>query len=103
MRGVNHISVDQKQLVAVCQDYGVLRLSVFGSALRDDFDPQQSDLDVLVQFRSGVNKSLFTLVKLQDKLSTLFDRQVDLTTPGSLSKYFRAKVLSQAEVLYDAA
>lgn len=95
--------IDQAELMALCQKYGVAKLLLFGSFLRKDFDPQNSDVDLLVEFLPGANKSLFTLVAMQDKLSVLFNRQVDLTTPGSLSKYFRDDVLAAAEVIYDAA
>jgi hypothetical protein len=71
--------------------------------LRKDFDPDQSDVDILVEFAPGVHKSLFKLGEMQDALSQMLGRRVDLTTPGSLSKYFREEVLASAEVLYDAA
>lgn len=103
MQHVVESIVDQGQLKALCQEYGVVKLSVFGSFLREDFDPQLSDVDLLVEFLPSANKSLFTLVAMQDKLSILFNRKVDLTTPGSLSKYFRDDVLATAEVIYDAA
>jgi predicted nucleotidyltransferase len=76
---------------------------MFGSAIRDDFDPDRSDVDLLVEFAPGVSKSLFRLLRMQESLSEVFGRNVDLTTTGSLSKYFRDEVLSSAVVLYDAA
>jgi hypothetical protein len=76
---------------------------LFGSALRDDFDADRSDIDVLVEFLPDQSRSLFKILRLQAALSQLFDRPVDLNTPGSLSKYFRDDVLATAEVLYDAA
>jgi len=97
------ISIDQGALAELCRRQGVSKLSLFGSALRGDFDPDRSDLDLLVEFAPGVSKSLFKLVKMQNELGHLFGRDVDLTTPGSLSKYFRDDVLSAAVVLYDAA
>jgi hypothetical protein len=97
------ISVDHQALAEFCHEHGVARLSLFGSVLRDDFDPDRSDVDLLVEFAPGASKSLFKLVKMQDELGHLFGRDVDLTTPGSLSKYFRDDVLSSAVVLYDAA
>jgi predicted nucleotidyltransferase len=95
--------VAEDQLAALCQSYHVAKLSLFGSALRADFDAQRSDFDMLVEFLPGASKSLFLLVELQDRLSQLFGRQVDLTTAGSLSKYFRDNVLATAKVIYDAA
>lgn len=97
------ISVDHRAIGKLCQENGVARLLLFGSALRDDFDPSRSDVDLLVEFEPGVSKSLFKLIGLQHALSEVFGREVDLTTPGSLSKYFRDDVLSSAVVLYDAA
>ena len=89
-------------LADFCRRHGVRHLALFGSALRDDFQPE-SDLDLLVEFEDGVDRSLFKLVRMEDELSTLFGRTVDLTTPGSLSRYFRDQVISQAQVMYDAA
>jgi predicted nucleotidyltransferase len=56
----------------------------------------------LVEFKPEIRASLFTLVDLEDELSALFGRKVDLMTPNSLSKYFRNEVLALAEPLYVA-
>jgi uncharacterized protein len=103
MQHLNDQLIDHSQLADLCQKYRVAKLLLFGSVLREDFDPLQSDLDVLVEFLPDANRSLFTLIDLQEKLTTIFGRQVDLTTPGSLSKYFREEVVRSAEVIYDAA
>lgn len=100
---LSKISIDDGELAAFCEQYGVAKLSLFGSVLRDDFDSSRSDVDVLIEFRPDATKSLFTLVTMERTLSGLFGRTVDLNTPGSLSKYFRDGVMESAEVLYDAA
>ena len=97
------VSINRDELALFCRKYGVCRLSMFGSILRQDFDPNQSDVDMLVEFAPGVHKSLFKLAEMQDVLGQMLGLKVDLTTPGSLSKYFRDEVLASAEVLYDAA
>jgi predicted nucleotidyltransferase len=97
------IPIDQQALTRFCKSQGVTKLLLFGSALRDDFEPARSDLDLLVEFAPGASRSLFKLLRMQDELSQLLGRQVDLTTSGSLSKYFRVDVLADARVLYDAA
>jgi uncharacterized protein len=97
------VKVDRQALTALCRANGVARLSLFGSVLRDDFDPVRSDVDVLVEFQPGARKNLFKLLHMQSALGALFGRHVDLTTPASLSKYFRDHALASAEVLYDAA
>jgi hypothetical protein len=97
------VTINAAQLAEICSRHGVARLMLFGSALRDDFDADRSDIDVLVEFLPDQSRSLFKILRLQAALSQLFDRPVDLNTPGSLSKYFRDDVLATAEVLYDAA
>jgi predicted nucleotidyltransferase len=100
---IQQAQADTTTLADFCRNHGVARLSLFGSVLRDDYDPMHSDIDVLVEFRPGAHKGLFKLLKMQRELTELFGRQVDLTTPGSLSKYFRDDVLASARILYDAA
>ena len=84
------IPIDRQSLTRFCTSHGVTRLSLFGSALCvEDFEPERSDFDLLVEFAPGVLRSLFKLMCMQDELSEMLGRQVDLTTSGSLSKYFR--------------
>ena len=95
------LSVDRERLAEFCRQNGARRLAVFGSALRDDFRPD-SDVDVLIEFEPGRTPGL-RFFWMQDELSRLFDRTVDLHTPASLSRYFRSQVLSEAEDQYVAA
>jgi uncharacterized protein len=103
VRSVPGIEVEPEALAAFCHAHGVNKLLLFGSVLRADFRPDASDIDLLVEFAPNVPKSLFKLGRMQNELHQLLGREVDLTTPGSLSKYFRDSVLSSAVVLYDAA
>jgi uncharacterized protein len=97
------VQINGQAIAVLCRKYGVARLSLFGSVLRSDFDSARSDIDVLVDFLPGEHKSLFKLLEMQRALEQLLGRKVDLTTRGSLSKYFRDDVLASAQVLYDAA
>jgi predicted nucleotidyltransferase len=60
-------------------------------------------VDFLVEFLPNAHKSLFKLAAMEQTLAQMLRRDVDLTPPGSLSKYFRDQVLASAKVLYDAA
>ena len=60
-------------------------------------------LTFLVEFLPGVHLGLFKLVRMREELTRMLGQEIDITTPGSLSKYFRQDVLNSAEVLYDAA
>jgi predicted nucleotidyltransferase len=95
------IKFPQERIAAFCRTNGIRRLALFGSVLRDDFKPG-SDVDILVEFHPGVHVGL-AFIRLQDELSALLGHQVDLNTPGCLSKYFRDEVLHEAKVLYVAA
>lgn len=95
------IRIQEERLDAFCRANGIRRLALFGSILRDDFGPE-SDIDVLIEFKDGVHVGL-AFFRMQDELSTLFGRKVDLNTPGCISKYFRGTVLKEAETLYVAA
>jgi predicted nucleotidyltransferase len=95
--------IEEEAIAEFCRRYGVARLRLFGSALRSDFDPARSDVDLLVEFLPGISKSLFKMVEMEQALEKILGRDVDLMTPRSLSKYFRDDVLKSAQVLYDAA
>ncbi len=98
---VHHMEISELQIAKFCQAKGIRRLALFGSVLREDFRPD-SDVDVLVEFLPGVRVGL-AFIRIQDELSALLGRSVDLHTAGSLSKYFRNQVLKEMETLYVAA
>jgi hypothetical protein len=79
----------------------IRRLARFGSALRDDFNPE-SNVDVRVEFEPGARTG-FRFIAMQDELSSMLGRRVDLNTPQSLSKCFVDAVLRDARTLYVAA
>jgi uncharacterized protein len=95
------IPISQDTIADFCRRHHIRRLALFGSVLRDDFGPD-SDADVLVEFEPGHVPGL-AFFDMQDELSALFGRQVDLNTPGFLSPYFRDAVLASASPIYDAA
>jgi hypothetical protein len=67
--------------------------------LREDFKPD-SDVDVLVWFEPGRHVTLFDMVGMEEELSEIVGRRVDFRTPEDLSRYFREKIVAQAEVQY---
>ena len=95
------IDIDRVQLEKLCRKYGIRRLSLFGSVIRDDFD-DQSDVDILVEFLPQVKVGL-SFFSLQNELAQILDRQVDLSTPGFLSARIRDRVASEAKPVYEAA
>jgi predicted nucleotidyltransferase len=97
---IGNIRVTKDKIAEFCQRHSIRKLAFFGSVLRDDFRPG-SDVDVLVEFIPGAAVGFFKLYDLEQELSQILEgRKVDINTPKSLSKYFRDKVLAEAEVQY---
>ncbi|MCK9460842.1 MAG: nucleotidyltransferase domain-containing protein [Proteobacteria bacterium] len=98
----SRISLPEEKLVEFCRRHRIRRLSLFGSVLRDDFS-EASDVDVLVEFEPGARVGMIRLAGMEIELGEMIGRKVDLNTVGFLSRYYRARVLAEAEVRYDAA
>ena len=96
------VSIPREALADFCRRHGIRRLAVFGSALRGDFRPE-SDIDMLVEFHPDRIPGLLGMARIERELSALLGRKVDLRTPGDLSRYFRERVLAEAEVQYASA
>ena len=92
--------VEKNRVAAFCRSHRIRRLALFGSVLRDDFGPD-SDIDVLVEFEEGCVPGL-AFFAMEQELSKIFGRKVDLNTPQFLSRYFRDTVLAEAEDQYAA-
>ena len=99
--GQSRIDIPTKRIAEFCRANRISRLALFGSVLRDDFRPD-SDVDVLVEFEPETHVGL-RFFELEQELSELLGRKVDLNTPGFLGRHFRDEVLAEAEDQYDAA
>ena len=94
------LSIQKDRLADFCKRHHILRLAIYGSALRSDFRPE-SDVDVSVDFVPGHTPGFFKLFEMESELSDLFGgRKVEIRTPQDLSRYFRDKVIEDAEVQY---
>ena len=94
------VEISKEKIAHFCRNHKILEFAIFGSVLRGDFSPT-SDVDVLVEFEQGHVPGLFRLARLQRELSDVFGgRKIDLRTPEDISRYFREKVLAEAEVQY---
>ena len=97
------IAVDRPIIADYCQRWRIAELALFGSVLRDDFRAD-SDVDVLVTFADDANWSLFDHLAMEDELSRLLGREVDLVSRRAIerSKNWVRKeaILSGAESIY---
>ncbi len=94
------VAIPRERVAEFCRRHHIKKLALFGSVLRPDFR-EDSDIDVLVEFEPDHIPGL-AFFSMQDELSEMLGRKVDLNTPNFLSKYFRDKVIQEAEVQYVA-
>jgi len=96
------VMIDRERIEAFCRKWKVQELSIFGSAIREDFRPD-SDVDVLVAFEEGAPWSLYDWVDMMDELKAIFGRDVDLVEKGAIRNPFRRRhILRNHEVVYAA-
>lgn len=96
------IDIPRHRIADLCCRWKIEELSLFGSALRDDFRPD-SDVDVLVVFSRDAPWSLFDLLDLESELENLVGRKVDLVEKAALRNPFRRQaILSSRKVIYAA-
>jgi hypothetical protein len=98
------VAVHQAELSKLCREFHVLRLELFGSALRGAFDSERSDLDFLVEFEPLEPAECATaFFGFKDALERLFARQVDLVVASAIrNPYFRRSVEQSKALLYAA-
>lgn len=93
------LAMDRDAIRGFCEAHGIRELALFGSVLREDFGPD-SDVDVLVEFAPGHGPSFFRLLALQQELSSLLGRPVDLVSKRGLSRHLKDRILDGREILY---
>ena len=96
------IEISKDRITEFCRRWQVKELSIFGSALGDDFRPD-SDVDVLVVFQDDSKWDLFDHMRAEEELKQIFGREVDLVEKKAIRNPFRRhNILSNYEVIYAA-
>jgi predicted nucleotidyltransferase len=93
-----NLVIAKNEIAQFCRKHHIRQLSVFGSALKDDFG-NDSDVDILVEFQED-HVPGFAFFDMELELSQIIGRKVDLNTPNFLSRYFRDSIIKTAEVQY---
>lgn len=99
-----HPSVQSKraEIAALCREFGVRRLDVFGSAVTGAFDIERSDVDVLVEVEPD-RLTLANYFALRQGLQQILGREVDVLDIGALrNPYIRSEIMATRELLYAA-
>jgi predicted nucleotidyltransferase len=97
------IPIPHEEIAAFCRKWGIKRLSFFGSVVRDDFDPERSDVDVLVELRPDTKARGLAFFGAEIELSEIFGRKVELLQPTEISRWMIKEVLAEAIEEYDEA
>jgi uncharacterized protein len=93
IRFEQHVEVIKK----ICSDLRVKRLDIVGSAARDDFQPERSDIDVLVEFE-GVDKLFYRYFELKERLEQELGRQVDVIQDAAVKNPYVRRSLDRDRV-----
>jgi predicted nucleotidyltransferase len=96
---MSQLPFNMNRLVALCQQYHIQKLGVFGSVERGE-DDEASDIDLLVHFSKPI--SLLEMVALERQFSEALGRPVDLLTEAALSPYLRERIRQDTQILYEA-
>ena len=90
-------TLDREAIARACEQHGVARLRVFGSATTDRFDSATSDLDFLVDFLPGARRGIRPYLALKEDLERISGRPVDLLeAPAVRNPYFARRAFSEA-------
>jgi predicted nucleotidyltransferase len=90
----------EEKLAEICRKNDVVFLAVFGSFVRGEQN-RKSDVDIAIEFDKSKPKTLLDLVGLEDELSKVFKRKVDLGVFSSLSPYVVEDVKREMHVIYE--
>ena len=97
------LRISQTKLAALCRKYAIAKLSLFGSASRNELT-SESDVDLMVEFLPDSRASLFDVVRMQDEFPAAFGgRKVDIVTPEILlNPSRRNSIVPDLKLIYAA-
>lgn len=99
---INDLIGNRDDFVALCRNHHVKQMYAFGSSVSDEFDPEKSDIDLLVEIdeTDPISKGE-KILSLWDRLEEFFNRKVDLLTDLSIrNKILRDSIDSTKVLIY---
>ena len=101
------IPIDYDKIADFCQKWKITEFALFGSVLRDDFQQDRSDIDVLVSFDQDAHWTFFDWVDMEDEAKKIFQRDVDLVSRRGIEQsrnYLRRQsILNSTQTIYAAS
>ena len=94
-----------QNLISLCNKYEVTRMFLFGSSVTGNFNPDTSDVDIIVEIDNmPPERKGELLMQLWGELEKLFARKVDLlTTPNVRNPYLKNEIENTKLLIYDRA
>jgi uncharacterized protein len=92
-------NIDYEELDRICKKYAIRELSVFGSYAKGNYT-EDSDLDILVDFKSLEGITLITLSKIRYNLIDIFKKEIDLVSKDGIRDLIRDEVINSSKVFY---
>jgi len=98
------LGLSSQDIANVCQQWGITKMALFGSILRDDFRAD-SDIDLLITFAPHARQGLITLAKIKHELESRLNRSIDIVPEASIQtsdNWIRQReILSSAQTIYE--
>ncbi|HDJ89693.1 MAG TPA: hypothetical protein ENG40_03265 [Thermoprotei archaeon] len=89
-----------ERLAEVCQRNDIVLMVIFGSFVRGE-QSSESDIDIAIEFDKGSRKTLLDLVRIEEELTKIFGRKVDLGILSSINPYIIDSVKREMRVIYE--
>jgi len=94
------LQLPKERIEEFCLRWKIDEFSLFGSALREDFD-LESDIDILVSLSEDADLDLYDWIAMIEELEGIFGREVDLVEKSTLRNPFRRNaILTNREIIY---
>ena len=90
----------KRKAIPILQKHGVKKAALFGSFVRGE-QKEDSDIDIIVEFKNRDDKTLLDLVRLEQELQELLERKVDVLTYQSINPLVRDAILEEQEIFYE--
>lgn len=100
----SRLGLSSQEVATFCQQWGITKMALFGSILRDEFRAD-SDIDLLLTFAPNARQGLLTLAKIKHELESRLNRPIDLVPETSIQtsdNWIRQQeILSTAQTIYE--
>jgi len=90
----------KEKLAEVCQKNDIVFMAVFGSFVKGKQSPK-SDVDIAIEFDKKSRKTLLDLVRIEEELTKIFGRKVDLGIFSSINPYILEDIKREMRVIYE--